>query len=235
MTIKNLTSKFILAFLALGIFSCSSDDSEPTQEKTLLTVSFNTIQSTDAQSSQFKIPSDRISFATGIITIEEIGFEAESADGLTEIEFELEQQVVIDFATGLTTPDIGFISIPAGFYEEVEIEMELADDLEMPAMVLNGAYVSPEGEIHQVRFEFNSGETFEVEREGSIVFEENETAVAQITIDPRAWFAQVTDDEMLGATKDINGVIVISTTQNSDIFDIVADGLDLASEVEIED
>jgi len=38
---------------------------------------------------------------------------------------------------------------------------------------------------------------------------------------------------MADATQ-INGVIVISENQNEEIFDIVADGLDLATELEIE-
>ena len=36
------------------------------------------------------------------------------------------------------------------------------------------------------------------------------------------------------ATKDNNGTIVISETSNATIFDMVADGLDLATEVEIQ-
>ncbi len=100
-------------------------------------------------------------------------------------------------------------------------------------MVLNGTYTDADGVSHPIRFEFNSGETFEVEKEGTITFSTNESALAQITFDPALWFADVTNEELSRAIKDNEGVIVISETQNEEIFDIVADGLDLATEVEI--
>ena len=113
------------------------------------------------------------------------------------------------------------------------MEIELQDEGDSPAMVLNGSYVDAEGTSHPVRFEFNSGETFEVEKEGTITFATNESALAQITFDPTAWFAGVSNEQMSNATKDNDGVIVISETQNANIFDVVADGLDLATEVEL--
>ena len=141
---------------------------------------------------------------------------------------------VIDFASGETTPDISFAEIPAGTYNEMEVEIELQDEGDNPSVVLNGTFIDANGINHDIRFEFNSGETFEVEREGTVVFASNESALAQITIDPAAWFINVSSEQLSSATKDINGIIVISETQNPDIFDVVADGLDLATEVEIE-
>lgn len=38
---------------------------------------------------------------------------------------------------------------------------------------------------------------------------------------------------MKDATKNLDGIIVIIETQNSEIFDIVADGLDLPTELEL--
>ena len=99
------------------------------------------------------------------------------------------------------------------------------DETDEPSVVLEGTYTSPDNTATPIRFEFNSGETFEVEREGTVVFAENESAIAQITFDPSAWFAGVTDDMMADATQ-LEGVIVISETHNSEIFDIVADGLE---------
>ncbi len=48
------------------------------------------------------------------------------------------------------------------------------------------------------------------------------------------WFAGVSTNMLEEATKNNEGVIVISETSNIDIFDIVADGLDLATEIEIQ-
>lgn len=145
----------------------------------------------------------------------------------------MEGIVVIDFATGIPTPDIRSITIPAGTYNEVEIEVELYDETNDPTIELNGTYTSPDGQTHLVRFIYQSGESFEVEREGTIVFTENQSAIAEITFDPSLWFAGVTDEDMESATKNMDGIIVISEDHNTDIFDIVAEGLDLATDLEI--
>jgi hypothetical protein len=174
-----------------------------------------------------------LEFTSGFITLREVEFEVETDDDSIEIEFELELNTQIDFATGETNPDISFVEIPAGTYNEMEVEIELQDEGDSPAMVLNGTYVDADGTSHPVRFEYNSGETFEVEKEGTITFATNESALAQVTFDPTVWFADVSNEQISLANKDIEGVIVISSTQNSDIFDTVADGLDLATEVEL--
>lgn len=235
---KKFTFPLIMAVVATSLMSCSTDsDSDQPQ----LSVQFNTVQSTlDFQSQVKEEPLKQattasLSFYSGSITIGELEFEVETENDSTSIDFELEQVVVIDFATGSTTPDIGSISIPAGTYEEVEIEIELHEGpTGNPAIMLNGVFTDLEGTEHPVRFEFNSEESFEVEREGVITFSEDQTALAQVTFDPVLWFAEVSAEEMSAATKDENGTIVISSTQNADIFDIVADGLDLATDVEIE-
>lgn len=228
-----------MAVIASSLISCSTDsDSDQPQ----LSVQFNTLQSTlDFQSSDLKeeplkqTTTASLTFLSGSITISELEFEVETENDSTSIDFELEQVVVIDFATGNTTPDVGNISIPVGTYEEVEVEIELHEgSTDNPAVLLYGIFTDRDGVEHPVRFNFNSEESFEVEREGLITFSEDEAVLAQVTFDPIAWFAEVSAEEMSNATKDENGVINISSTQNSSIFDIVADGLDLATDVEIE-
>lgn len=229
----------LVMILAISFVSCSTE-SESTPEAQV-GVEFNTIQSSlttqaISKETQFKqAAAGTLSFATGHIAISSLEFEAETDNDSIEIEFELEQNTLIDFATGSTTPDINFISIPAGIYEEVEVEIELSEGLEQPAILLFGTYIAPDGVEHNIRFEFNSDESFEVEREGLISFEEAQVAIAQITFDPVAWFIAVTDEQYANATKNEEGLIVVSSTENTEIFDIVADGLDLASDVEMED
>lgn len=234
---KHLFSKLLAISLVFGLSSCLNDDSS---EQPVLSVKFNTVTSS-FNSLAYAAPFNRqtssgsFKFTDGFITLAAMEFEAESGNDLESVEFELEQKVVIDFATGIPTPDIRAIAIPAGTYEEVSIEVELFDETDDPSVVLNGTYTEPDGTVHPLRFEFNSGETFEVEREGTIVFNQNQSAIAEITFDPSVWFAGVTDELMADATKNLDGVIVISETRNSEIFDIVADGLDLATELEIKD
>ena len=112
-------------------------------------------------------------------------------------------------------------------------KLNLQDEGDSPAIVLNGTYVDAENVSHPIRFEFNSDETFEVEKEGVVTFTTNESLLAQITFDPTVWFAEVTNEQLSMATKDNEGVIVISSAQNTEIYNIVTDDLDLVTEVEI--
>ena len=231
---KSVYRKLLALTVILSLSACSSDDST---EATMLAVQFETVTapfSVQAQASSFNkqsTTSGNFFFNDGFITLTALEYEAEN--GIESLEFELEQKVVIDYATGIPTPDIRAIEISAGTYQEVSVELEIFDETDEPSVVLEGTYTSPDGVTTPIRFEFNSGETFEVEKEGTIVFAENQSAMAQITFDPSVWFAGVTDDMMADATQS-DGVILISETQNSEIFDVVADGLDLATELEIE-
>lgn len=222
----------VLATLVAGfsLVSCEKNEEESTPR---IGLEFSTVTTASSLKST-KQETKMISFHSGFITLREIEFEVEVDDDSLEIDFNIEMNTVIDFASGETTPDISFAEIPAGTYNEMEVEIELQDEGDNPSVVLNGTFIDANGINHDIRFEFNSGETFEVEREGTVVFASNESALAQITIDPAAWFINVSSEQLSSATKDINGIIVISETQNPDIFDVVADGLDLATEVEIE-
>jgi len=219
-------------FTGLAFTSCEEDK----QNEPQIGLKFNTIQTPITLNSGLKSvhQTKELSFNSGFITLREVQFEVEADEDSVEVDFNLETITKIDFATGETNPDISYAKIPAGTYNEVEIEIELQDEDDNPSVVLNGKFVDTEGVSHDIRFEYNSGETFEFEKEGTITFETNESVLAQVTIDPTAWFAEVTAAQLSGATKNENGVIVISSTQNAEIFDIAADGLDIATEVEIE-
>ena len=228
-------SLLLAGALAFGMFACSEDEIKPgtTQlENAQVSMAFTTVKSsTGTSSSGERVMTNGLSFTSGFITIREVQFEAETATDSVEIN--LEQITKIDFATGTTTPDISGLLIPAGTYNEIEVEIELQDEGDQPAVVLEGTYTDGEGVSHPVRFEFNSGETFEIEKEGVITFGANESVLAQITINPHLWFQGVEREQLSLATKNAQGVIVISETQNTSIFNIAADGLDLATEVEI--
>jgi len=181
---------------------------------------------------QAKAMDGELMFSSGSIMFDEVEFEAEQGDDLLEIEFERDGDVELDFATGNTNPDISNITIPAGTYEEVEVELGLKDDGAMPSIVMEGVYTDLEGTEHQVRFEHNSDETFEVELEGSIVFEADASFIAQVTIDPASWFNGTNDQDFTSATKNMDGVIVISSSSNTSIYDMVVSALEMAGEVE---
>lgn len=217
--------------IALGMFACSKDDVAPGTAQ--VSLSFNTITTSSASAGGRVLEGNSLAFTSGFITIREVQFQAEADSDLDSVEVNLEQISKIDFATGISTPDISGLAIPAGTYSEVEVEIELQDEGDQPAVVLNGTYTDGEGIKHPVRFEFNSGETFEVEREGTITFGSAESVLAQVTFNPNVWFADVSNEQLSLATKNAQGVIVISSTQNTNIYETAAEGLDMATEVEI--
>lgn len=221
--------------LMLGslVWLSACDDDSDIVPQAQVGVSFNTVTAAAPVNGRLA-STNSLSFTSGTIILSKVRFQGESGADSLEVEFELEQEVQVDFATGATSPDISTVAFRPGTYEEIEVELELRDGNSVPAIVLNGTFTDAGGQAHPVRFEFNSSETFEVEREGTITFAEGQSAVAQVTFNPAAWFAGVSAEELSAATKNGEGVIIISSTQNTDIFDTVADGLDLATDVEIE-
>lgn len=226
---KKMNFKQLIALLTLIIIvvSCSKDDSLNGPK---IGLNFNTVTSPFVLKSTSQ--SKSLSFSSGTIILRRVEFQAQTQNDSVGIDFQVEMNTKIDFATGRTTPDISYAEIPTGTYDQVEVEIELQDNGPEPAIRLNGTYIDLNGTSHDVLFEFNSGENFEVEKQGKVTFSANESALAQITIDPSSWFAAVTNEQLSSASK-VNGVIVIRENYNSDIFDIVSDGLDLAKEVEI--
>ncbi|MDN3670793.1 hypothetical protein QWY93_15845 [Echinicola jeungdonensis] len=219
----------VIALLAFALVSCS-DDKDGTNSPTVA-FSFKT------NTSSINVPAGRVQantleFTSGTIRLSRIEFEAET-DEADSVEVEIERTIEIDFATGETSPNLDNLVFAMGTYTEARVELEILDENSNPSVVIEGTFTDAENETHPIRFEFNSGETFEVEKEGRIVFGEGASVLAEVTFDPGVWFAGVTREELSAATKNNDGVIVISETSNAEIFDIVVDGLDLATEVEI--
>lgn len=169
-----------------------------------------------------------LQFSSGYITIREIVFDGDLGDG-SSVSITHEQEARIDVATGSTTPSLDAVQIPAGTYRSVNLGIELQDINDEPQMVIEGTYTNTGGTEVPLRFEFNSGEVFEAEAAQAEVLE-NRVATAQITFDPVFWFSDVTSEMLDDASRNTNGVIVISETSNADIFDGVADKLDVATE-----
>ena len=210
--------------LALALGACSSDDTP----QSIVDVNFTTVNTASSIPAGGRVAANTLEFTTGSITLREIQFETET-DKTDSVEVNFETEVVIDFATGATTPDLSNLTFPAGTYTAARVELELQDNTTTPSVIINGTFTDREDVTHTIRFEFNSGETFEVEKEGSITIGAGASVVAEVTFDPSVWFAGVTSSMLESATKDNDGVIIISETSNPDIFDIAADGLDLAT------
>lgn len=176
----------------------------------------------------YRSPGD-LQFTDGFITIAEVVFDGDKVGG-ESVSISHEAIVVYDFGTGESTPENDVINIPPGNYNDIYLGIELLDENDNPALVLEGTYEKEaDGQVYPLRFEFNSGEVFEAEASSGSVTP-NTPAIAKITFDPHEWFAGVSFNRLENASVNNDGVIVISETSNSAIFDLVADGLDLSTE-----
>ncbi|MFP8487928.1 hypothetical protein ACKGJO_02425 [Gracilimonas sp. Q87] len=232
MKTSKIFSLFVLAGALLITTACSSDSGDSPS----IGINFSTNTSSSSlskASNQNQSLANYLTFSSGTITLTQIQFEVESDEG-DSVEVNIEQIVNIDFATGATSPDLSDLELPVGTFVESRVELELLDENSSPSVVIEGTFEDSNNQSHPIRFEFNSGETFEVEREGTVTFDTGMNVIAEVTFDPIVWFASVTTSMLEQATKNNDGVIVISETSNSVIFDMVADGLDLATEVELQ-
>ena len=101
-----------------------------------------------------------------------------------------------------------------------------------PSVIIEGTYTNSSDVILPIRFEFNSGEVFEANAT-SVVIAEGADVVGRITFDALSWFSTVSADMLDSATL-TDGTIIVSATNNANIFDIVADRLDVDTQATFE-
>ncbi len=222
--------KIIMAglFLSASVLftSCTEDDASPATGRVKLAVA--TTSSSTGNAAGRELVANELKFTGGTITIREIVFDGESTQSVSRT---IEQIADINYATGNISPEI-IVEVPAGEYRSVNLGIELQDDSNDPSVVIEGTYTNSNEEDIPVRFEFNSGEVFEANAT-SVMIEAGADIVGKITFDALDWFSVITAEELDNATLSA-GVMVISETSNADIFDQVADRLDVATQAVFE-
>lgn len=221
---KNLLKFSLLTVLFVAFASCSKDDDSP-NANVKLAVS-TTSSSTSTQS---RMAANDLEFTSGSITIREVVFDGDS--GNTSVSRTREQIATIDYATGVVTPEV-IVSVPGGTYTSVNLGIELQDVNATPSVIIEGTYTNSSDVILPIRFEFNSGEVFEANAT-SVVIAEGADVVGRITFDALSWFSTVSADMLDSATL-TDGTIIVSATNNANIFDIVADRLDVDTQATFE-
>ena len=209
-----------------GLSACSGVNDPNTDPVTMVQYQF------EMKNSLGKISSAGLQFSSGIIVIREIVFDGErviTATTTTSVSITHEQITSIDLTSGAATPPIPEVLIPAGSYRSVNLGIEIYDETDEPSVVILGSYTTVDTVNIPLRFEFNSGEVFEANASEVVLLENTETT-AKITLDPNFWFSSVTLQMLDNAVRDENGIILISESINSDIFTLVADKLDEATQ-----
>lgn len=203
---------FAIATLLFVLISCTGVTVDPTGMG--FTVLLDPAASTSA-------PAD-LQILNGFLRLSEIEFEGEKVDE-SEIEFEVEQLTTIDLATGTATPSLSFLAIPAGEYEEFEIELQGPDDGDT-TVFLTGTFV--DSSQQQVPIDIHITESFELEMEyENYVVDSTIAFGATFLIDPIVWFQTITTQDLQQADQNANGGVVISATENTDLYGKLKDHL----------
>ena len=165
-----------------------------------------------------------ITWTSGFASATSIDFEAENNN--SEFEYSSQVQKKIDLFASLST--IGNVNVPAGTYEEVEFDIELAPNGADAALELRGTYNGT-----PIVYRNNSAMEIEVERT-NVVIGQNNGYNAIINWDLSLMSQGVTSVALAAATI-TNGEIVISATSNTVLYNLLTANLLLMASVDFED
>lgn len=169
-----------------------------------------------------------LAWTSGYALVKELEFEAEKDSMKVEFETDLNQK--IDLFSPLSS--LGVVEVPAGFYEEIEFQIEVGPGSGENALQLDGTY-SSSGLSTPVSFRLNVPLEIESEKENILVAgAANYTALTTLDL---SLIATGATDAMFANATFTNGVIVISATSNTELFQIFYNNLRNCGGVEVED
>ena len=171
-----------------------------------------------------------LTWTSGNVNISEIDFEAESKSA--EIEYELKQAFNVDLFN--LSPVLGSITLPDATYEEVELKLVLKKSAtsNIP-LTLKGSYTDGSGTKIPVEFYFNEDFEVEVEAENIVVSGTNDY-LGLINVQLNKFLTNVVSADLSGAAK-TNGVIVISSTSNMELYAKLKANLNAFADCDFED
>lgn len=186
------------------------------------------LQTTNRTAVIGRIAAGNIQWTSGFGYATEIEFEAESNN--LEVEYKSQVPQRIDLFTGITA--LGNITLPAGTYEEVEFEIHLNSSGSNSALELNGQFTSGSTTTPVV---FRVSSPLEIETEkNNVIITDNNSYTALTTLNLSLLTTGVTESMLNNATR-INGTIILSSTSNANIYNIILNNLTNCDGVEFED
>ena len=219
-----------IVLLAAGM-GCESED--PSIATVGLKMTATSTQ-TEISSNGRIAATDTVVFTEFLVGVTEIEFETEDEDVVDEFgneveiedeEIEFEGTFIVDVLNGTSNPDFGISAIAPGVYSEIEMEMESV--LENQETISIKATFTISDVDYPV--EFTSSDDFELEIEPAGGFDFSEGTLSQIlvVIDLDALFAGI---DVTQATADEDGVIRINETSNQSLADTIKNNLENALE-----
>jgi len=130
--------------------------------------------------------------------------------------------------------------IPQGTYTKITVGFQTYGDVGDDHIVVTGTYKNSVNDTtYPIRFEFEAEEFYTViskdaSGNSEIILDESVASAATITLDPVYWFQTISTNSLDNATLvNVSGVptILITDDYNEDIFDLVVDRVDDATDV----
>lgn len=165
-------------------------------------------------------PAASVTFTSGIANIS--GFKLEAKKQGLEIEIKSKSLTHVDLFS--LTPALIGASIDTGTYTEIEIRVALAKSstADLP-LVLKGNLTTPAGTT--IPFEFDFNDNAEIKAEAHNVVVDSKTDLTSIiTLHLNKLLANVTAADIAALTL-TNNTIIISSTSNTNIYNIIQDNL----------
>ncbi len=219
------TSQIILALTSVAsilLFSCKKEKNTPS-----ISYQLKKSSATSATISG-RIMGGSVQWTAGYASVIEIEFEAEKEN--LEVEYKSEVRKKIDLFSPLAT--LGVINVPPGIYNDIEFEVEVQPNGGDAAFQLNGSFTNGGGVTTPVVFTLNTA--LEIESEQSnITIVDGASLTAFTTLNLSLLTTGVTESMLNNATLTA-GVIQISATSNTNIYNIIFDNLRNCGGVEID-
>lgn len=231
MIMKNLYFILFLVFTSFFITSCKKKK-EAQQWKLPVDVTFK------MDVNHTPTMNNNLSFTGGYIVLSEFEFDGQRIEG-DDAYFSksFSGGLSIPFSGSMGVTDLNF-DIPQGTYTKITILFE-AEGNGGKSVVVYGNYTNSSGTTYPLVLEVEELELYTViakNASGSseIILDKDVASIAKIKLDPVYWFQNVSITMLDNATLvNLNGVqtILINGANNEDIYDIVDDQIDKATNI----
>lgn len=232
------------SLLGLGLFSCSEDSDPDVIGEGDVRIGMG-VKLRSSGNPGARILNAGIDVQSGFLQIKKIELETEGQDENgdefeRELELKFKEIKKIDFNEFDAGVDF-FINIPSGNYEEIEFEIDLIDNRNLPSIQLDGTYTYQDGRSVPMRFEVYGNDDddfdFEVELEGDddddlFFLDGVNNPLALFQIDASGWFSGVTIAELEGADL-TDGILLINKDVNKSIYRKVETRIKDSSDIEL--
>lgn len=235
---------FTFGLLGLGLFSCTEDADPDVIGEGEVRIGMG-VKLSSSGNPGARLLNSGIEIQSGFLQIKKIELETEGQDENgnefeRELELKFKEIKKIDFNEFDGGVDF-FINIPSGNYEEIEFDIDLIDNRNLPSIQLDGTYTYQDGRSVPLKFEVYGNDDddfdFEVELEGDddddlFFLDGVNNPLALFQIDANGWFSGVSTSELESAEL-TDGILLINKDVNKSIYRKVEVRIKDSSDVEL--